>query len=229
MQATPPQLSDAWHNALLPFFEAEPWFDIQARLRRSEQPTYPAMANVFAAFGHAEPSQIKAVVVGQDPYHSPGQAMGLAFSVPQGQRIPPSLRNIHKELHADLQLPLPTHGDLTGWARQGVLLLNTTLTVEEGLPGSHANWPWKAFIEQVFHTLSAHPHCVYLLWGKHAQSLMPQIDADHNLVITSSHPSPLGAYRGFHGHQPFSRCNNYLTSHGIEAIDWSLDSLPLRR
>ena len=130
MQATPPQLSDAWHNALLPFFEAEPWFDIQARLDHSKQPTYPAMADIFAAFRGAAPNQVKAVIVGQDPYHAPGQAMGLAFSVPQGQRIPPSLRNIHKELHADLQLPLPTHGDLTAWSRQGVLLLNTTLTVE---------------------------------------------------------------------------------------------------
>lgn len=228
MQANRPQLSDAWHTALLPFFEAEAWLDIQARLRQSKQPTYPAMANTFAAFQHADPNQIKAVIVGQDPYHAPRQAMGLAFSVPQGQRIPPSLRNIHLELQADLQLPLPTHGDLTGWAKQGVLLLNTTLTVEDGSPGSHASWPWKACIEQVFLALAAHPHCVYMLWGKHAQSLIPQIDSAHNLVITSSHPSPLGAYRGFHGHRPFSRCNDYLTSHGIEAIDWSLDPLPLK-
>ena len=164
------------------------------------------------------------MILGQDPYHTPGVANGLAFSVEIGAAIPPSLRNILKELESDLDLDwgLPANGDLTPWAKQGVLLLNTSLTVAEGSPGSHANIGWRALVEEVVNEVDQLDDIVWILWGKHAQSFAPPIDGRSKYIINSAHPSPFSADRGFFGSRPFSKCNNFLREMGKTAIDWRL-------
>jgi uracil-DNA glycosylase len=171
---------------------------------------------------------VRVVILGQDPYHGPGQAMGLCFAVPKGAAVPPSLANIYKELASDLGLPRPAHGDLSHWARQGVLLLNTSLTVEHGKAGSHAGRGWEAITDAAVAAVAARAApSVFILWGSHAQAKaagIPELQgATRHLVIRSPHPSPLSAYRGFFGSRPFSRANAFLTSHGRGAIDWRVD------
>lgn len=164
---------------------------------------------------------IKVVILGQDPYHGDGQATGLAFSVNKGQKIPPSLRNIYKELNADTGLPIPSHGDLTSWARQGVLLLNEVLTVKRGTPGSHANLGWQRFTHEIIEKLSKKGDIAFLLWGHKAQSVENLI-SDKNLILKAAHPSPFSAHKGFLGCKHFSKVNEYLKSKGKGEINWEI-------
>ncbi len=189
---------------------------------RTEHEVYPAAAQTFRAFEVTPYARTRVVILGQDPYHGPGQAHGLAFSVPLGVKTPPSLRNILRELCNDLGIPNPKAdcGDLTSWGEQGVLLLNTVLTVRRGTPGSHQKKGWEAFTDHVIESLNRHPHrLVFILWGKPASQKKSLIDSRH-ATIESSHPSPLSAYRGFLDSRPFSKTNNILQSHGTQPIDW---------
>ena len=183
---------------------------------------FPSEREVFAALQLTPPGAVRVVIVGQDPYHGAGQAHGLSFSVQRGTRIPPSLRNIYAELHSDLDIPLPSHGNLEAWAKQGVLLLNSTLTVREGEAGSHAGYGWETFTDAIISYLgSRKQHIVFMLWGAHAgkkKSLIGQ----HHTVITSVHPSPLSAHRGFIGSRPFSQANRVLSNHNQPEINWAI-------
>lgn len=192
--------------------------------RQSGQMIYPPAADVFNAFKATEFSQVKVVILGQDPYHGEGQAHGLSFSVRHGVAVPPSLQNIYKELAADIEgFQIPQHGCLQAWAEQGVLLLNTVLTVRAHQAHSHAGLGWEVFTDKVIRQVAEQrQNVVFLLWGGHAQRKGQFIDRDRHLVITSSHPSPLSAYRGFLGSRPFSRANAYLVEHGYTPINWQV-------
>ena len=183
---------------------------------------FPPSRLVFNAFNLCPFNEVKVVIMGQDPYHEPGQAMGLSFSVPEGVAIPPSLQNIFKEIQTDLGKPLPTSGDLTRWASQGVLLLNATLTVQAHVANSHQGLGWSVFTDAAIRALSAHrEHLVFMLWGGYARSKRSLIDGQRHLILESVHPSPLSANRGgWFGNHHFSRCNAYLRSHGLTEIDW---------
>jgi uracil-DNA glycosylase len=184
---------------------------------------YPAKEDVFNAFKYTELADVKAVIIGQDPYHGPNQAHGLCFSVLPGIKHPPSLRNIFQEYHQDLGLNIPTDGTLTRWAQQGVLMLNTVMTVEQGLAHSHKGKGWEVFTDEVIQTVSKNlNHVVFVLWGNPAQKKIKLIDTAKHTVIKSVHPSPLSAHRGFFGSKPFSQTNAALTEHGQTPIDWSL-------
>lgn len=182
---------------------------------------YPHAADVFRAFRLTPFSAVKVVIIGQDPYHGPGQADGLAFSVPAPLPIPPSLRNIYQELTNDLGTPPRTSGDLGSWAKAGVLLLNSSLTVRAGVAGSHRSLGWETFTDAVIKTVSNQKrHVVFLLWGEAARAKQTLINTETHFVLTSSHPSPLSAYRGFFGCRHFSQCNRYLEQHGRTPILW---------
>lgn len=184
---------------------------------------YPESKDLFSAFKETPYEKLKVILIGQDPYHRSGQAHGLSFSVKPGITPPPSLKNIFQELNNDLKIPFPTHGCLKKWAAQGVLLLNTSLSVEAGQPQSHAKIGWKIFTDQVIKKLNNYPKpLVFLLWGMHAQSKRPLIDANKHLILASSHPSPLSAYQGFLGCKHFSKTNNFLKIKNREPIDWAL-------
>jgi len=184
---------------------------------------YPSHKDILKALETTPLEDAKVVILGQDPYHGPGQAHGLSFSVPNGMKMPPSLLNIFKELSSDLNVPQPTHTDLTPWAKQGVLLLNTTLTVLGGNPMSHANLGWEIFTDEILKCINDKKESVvFILWGSHAQKKMRFIDQSKHLVIKAPHPSPLSAHRGFFGSKPFSTTNAYLHSKGIEPIEWHL-------
>ncbi|MBU6268000.1 MAG: uracil-DNA glycosylase [Sphingomonadales bacterium] len=187
---------------------------------------FPPRGTRLAALALTPLDQVKVVILGQDPYHGAGQAHGLCFSVQPGVKTPPSLVNIYKELHADLGLPIPAHGHLENWARQGVLLLNNALTVEEARAGSHQNRGWEAITDAAVAAVAAKPEpCVFLLWGSHARKKaerVPGLMQSHHLVLTAPHPSPLSAYAGFFGSRPFSQANAFLEARGRGAIDWRL-------
>lgn len=184
---------------------------------------YPHQNLIFNAFEQCLFEEIKVVIIGQDPYHGTGQANGLAFSVNVGQKIPPSLRNIYKELKDDVGFEIPTHGDLTAWAQQGVLLLNSVMTVEEGKPGSHQHKGWETFTDAVINKLSGENNgIVFLLWGNYAKSKMELIDASKHKIFTAAHPSPLSAYQGFFHCKHFSKTNEYLLQQGKKPISWQL-------
>jgi hypothetical protein len=185
---------------------------------------YPPQNEVFSAFSLTEFNQVKVVILGQDPYHRPNQAHGLSFSVKPPVAPPPSLINIYKELATDIEgFVIPKHGYLVDWAKQGVLLLNTVLTVEEGKANSHANWGWETFTDKVIAKLNAHrENIVFLLWGSHAQKKGAFIDRNKHCVLTAPHPSPLAAHRGFFGCHHFSKVNEYLKAHGMAEINWQL-------
>ncbi|UOP05069.1 uracil-DNA glycosylase [Conchiformibius kuhniae] len=192
--------------------------------REAGQAVYPPAADVFNAFRQTEFADVKVVILGQDPYHNPNQAHGLAFSVREGMVVPPSLLNIYKELSDDIEgfVP-PRHGCLDAWARQGVLLLNTVLTVRAHQAHSHADYGWETFTDRVIAQLNAHrEHLVFLLWGRHAQRRAELVDTARHLVLKAAHPSPLSVYRGFFGCRHFSQTNAYLRAHGIGEIDWRL-------
>lgn len=182
---------------------------------------FPPGRQIFAAFNATPFNEVKVVILGQDPYHDVGQANGLCFSVNDGIQFPPSLRNIFQEIHNDIGSPIPQSGDLTRWAKQGVLLLNATLTVEAHKAASHQRQGWEQFTDEVISHLSNHQqNLVFILWGSYAISKRSLIDPDKHLILTSVHPSPLSAYRGFFGNKHFSKTNNYLVEHGKTPITW---------
>lgn len=183
---------------------------------------YPPREKLFAALEKTPPARVRAVILGQDPYHEPGQAMGLAFSVPNGAKLPPSLRNIFRERSDDLGLPLRENGDLTDWAEQGVLLLNCALTVRKGEANSHSALGWDRLVDDLLRSLAAEPAPICaVLWGGFAAKKAPLFASSHpRLILTAPHPSPLSAYRGFFGSKPFSQINTFLRSHGEPAICW---------
>ncbi|GAB4195811.1 MAG: uracil-DNA glycosylase [Wenzhouxiangellaceae bacterium] len=184
---------------------------------------YPRGQDIFAALDNTPFEQVRAVIIGQDPYHGPRQAHGLCFSVQPGIPTPPSLQNIYKELNSDLGCAIPQHGYLMDWARQGVLLLNAVLTVERGRAGSHGNKGWEQFTDRIIALLNEQrDHLVFLLWGSYAQRKGAMIDKTRHLVLKAPHPSPLSAHRGFLGCQHFSQTNQYLLDHGLKEIDWCL-------
>lgn len=213
-------------------FSQEDWYinlmtKVEAAYAAGEPPVHPAREHLFTALRLTGPEDVKCVIVGQDPYHGPGQAHGLAFSVQPEVKIPPSLRNIYKELHADLQLPIPAAGDLRPWARQGVLLLNNVLTVYDGAPNSHKKWGWQHFTDELLKSLQSCPQPIaFLLWGREAQKKGALAQPEHSpyprLVLESNHPSPLSANRGFFGSKPFSRVNEFLIANGAAPIDWRI-------
>jgi len=223
-------LDPSWKQVLQPCLQSPQVSALRDFLQQKyqEQKTiYPERANYFAAFRAAPVHGVRVVILGQDPYHGPGQAHGLCFSVPQGVRPPPSLVNIFKELESDLQIPRSRSGDLTRWAQQGVLLLNSVLTVEEGLPGSHAKKGWEFFTDEVIQYLNANcSHLVFILWGSYAQKKAQFVDRSKHLVLEAVHPSPLSAHRGFFGSSPFSQTNQYLRAQGLQEIDWNLQGAP---
>ncbi len=181
---------------------------------------YPPKRQVFSAF-NTDLKDIKVVIIGQDPYHCPHQANGLAFSVNSGVKIPPSLMNIFKEIYDDVGVPISDNGDLTRWAKQGVLLLNNTLTVEEYKPGSHRGKGWETFTGHIIQLLNENcPHLVFILWGADARRKKAMVDQSKHFIIESAHPSPLSAYNGFFGSKPFSKCNAKLKEWGMEEIKW---------
>lgn len=189
------------------------------------QTIYPRMHDIFNALHYTSYADTKVCILGQDPYHGPGQAHGLCFSVQPGIKPPPSLQNIFKELHDDVGCPIPKEGTLTPWTRQGVLLLNTVLTVRRGAANSHRGKGWEQFTDQVIAHLNARATpVVFILWGRNAQEKKAMIDQNRHAVIESSHPSPYSAHQGFFGSRPFSRANRYLQDWGIEPVDWTLPS-----
>ncbi|MFC3852308.1 uracil-DNA glycosylase [Salinispirillum marinum] len=191
------------------------------------QTVYPPTVQRFRALQALAPEDVKVVILGQDPYHGPKQAMGLSFSVPRGEAIPPSLQNMYKELMADVGFLPPNHGDLTAWAEQGILLLNSVLSVRAGAAGSHAKRGWESLTDCLLRNLAAQQHhIVFLLWGSYAQRKAEFIDAERHLLLHAPHPSPLSAYRGFIGCRHFSLANAYLHATGQSTIDWQLSNEP---
>lgn len=187
---------------------------------------FPPKQNIFRALNLCDYEDVKVVILGQDPYHELHQANGLAFSVYPGVRIPPSLVNIYKELHNDLGMKIPNHGDLTKWAKQGVLLLNNVLTVEQGRANSHAGKGWEIFTLNIVKALNEREKpLVFILWGNNARAKKQYIDTSRHLVLESAHPSPLSASRGFFGSRPFSKANQFLKEHGIAPIDWQIEDI----
>ena len=217
------RIDESWRERLQSEFDA-PYFALLTDFVRHEYATtrvYPPGSQMFAAFDACPFDKVKVVILGQDPYHEPGQAHGLCFSVNDGVPFPPSLQNIFKEIHDYIGTPVPMSGDLTRWANQGVLLLNATLTVRAHQAGSHQNKGWEQFTDAVIHRLAQErENIVFILWGSYAQRKGEFIDRSRHLVLQSPHPSPLSAHRGFFGNRHFSRTNEYLTAHGIEPILW---------
>ena len=217
------KMEPSWKTRLAGEFEKDYFVKLTDFVRQEyrQATVYPSGPNIFNAFAHCPFDRVKVVIIGQDPYHEPGQAHGLCFSVQDGTPFPPSLQNIFKEITDDLGRPRPTSGDLTRWADQGVLLLNATLTVRAHRAGSHQGHGWETFTDAAIHCLNAErQHLVYMLWGAYAQKKGASIDTSRNLVLTSPHPSPLSAHRGFFGNRHFSRANDYLVALGESPIDW---------
>lgn len=200
--------------------------DTRNILKKIGSNVFPPYEEIFKALTLTPFEKIKVVILGQDPYHGEGEANGLAFSVNKGIKLPPSLRNIFKELKDDVGVDTPNHGDLSSWAKQGVLLLNSILTVEKDKPASHRNIGWEEYTDSIIKEISnKKEHTVFILWGNYAQSKEYLIDTNRHLVIKSTHPSPFSARKGFFGSKPFSRTNEYLSKHGIPIIDWNIPSL----
>jgi uracil-DNA glycosylase len=225
------KIDESWRQALGDEFSADYMQELRAFLKReidSGKTVYPKPSEWFAAFDRTPFDKVKVVILGQDPYHGPGQAHGLCFSVRPGVRLPPSLLNIFKELKTDLGIASPGHGHLANWAEQGVLLLNAVLTVREGQAASHQQKGWERFTDKVVHVLNdKRENLVFLLWGAYAQKKGSFIDRDKHFVLESAHPSPLSASRGFLGSRPFSQINRYLDSKGLVAVEWGLPQNPL--
>lgn len=217
------RIDQSWKEHLQTEFD-KPYFKALTDFVRDEYahgPVYPPGKLIFNAFDLCPFDKVKVVIIGQDPYHEPGQAHGLCFSVNDGVPFPPSLRNIFKEISDDLGKPVPPSGDLTRWARQGVLLLNATLTVRAGMAGSHQGRGWEEFTDAVIRELNAgRDGLVFILWGGYAKKKGAMIDRSRHLVLSSAHPSPLSAYNGFFGNHHFSQTNNWLISHGESPIEW---------
>lgn len=217
------KIEQSWKERLNKEFEQDYFVQLTNFVRQEyrQGTIYPPGPYIFNAFSHCPFEKVKVVILGQDPYHEPRQAHGLCFSVQDGVPYPPSLMNIFKELETDLGLPMPSSGNLTRWADQGVLLLNATLTVRAHQAGSHQNKGWERFTDTVIHKLTEERNnIVYILWGAYAQRKGAFIDTSKNLVLKSAHPSPLSSYRGFFGSKPFSKTNDYLIASGQTPISW---------
>lgn len=220
------RLEDSWKQRLLPEFEQAYMQALREFLReekRQGKQIYPRGEQIFHALNSTPFDQLRVVILGQDPYHGPGQAHGLCFSVQPGVPLPPSLRNIYREIESDLGINMGSSGCLQSWADQGVLLLNTVLTVEAGRAASHRGKGWEVFTDRIIEYINAErERVVFLLWGSQARSKTNMIDAQRHLVLQSPHPSPLSAHRGFFGNRHFSTANRYLQQHGQAAIDWRI-------
>ncbi|WP_263146823.1 uracil-DNA glycosylase [Pseudomonas sp. RIT-PI-AD] len=223
------KLEPGWKDALREEFDKPYMHELRAFLLQEKaagKVIYPPGPMIFNALNSTPLDKVEVVILGQDPYHGPGQAHGLCFSVQPGVPVPPSLQNIYKELKRDLNIDPPRHGCLQHWAEQGVLLLNTSLTVEQARAGSHATKGWQFFTDKVIEVVSRErPRLVFLLWGAHAQSKERLIDTTKHLILRSAHPSPLSAHRGFLGNGHFSRCNKFLEQQGLPPIDWRLPEI----
>ncbi|MBO7187051.1 MAG: uracil-DNA glycosylase [Clostridia bacterium] len=219
------KIGGGWDEILKDDFSSESYLSLREFLKTeySERVIYPNMNDIFNALKITPFKSVKAVILGQDPYHGEGQAMGLSFSVPNGIPLPPSLVNIFKELSLDLSIPPAKSGDLTKWAKEGVLLLNTALTVRAGQANSHSKKGWEVLTDSIIKKLSDYnENIVFILWGNNARSKKKLIDATRHFIIESAHPSPLSAYNGFFNSKPFSKTNAYLKSKNIKEIDWTL-------
>lgn len=220
------EFHNEWDNLLADEFDKSYYRQLRAFLKSeyATQTIYPDMYHIFNALQSTSYSDVKAVILGQDPYHGPGQAHGLCFSVQKGIQPPPSLVNIFKELQSDVGIPCPAHGDLSSWTKQGVLLLNTVLTVRQGTPNSHKNKGWELFTDRVITLLNEREQpMVFLLWGANAASKIPLITNPRHLILKTVHPSPLSAHRGWFGCRHFSRANQFLMQNNMAPIDWSVD------
>lgn len=222
-----PTLPPAWQALLKDELQKPYWCSLEQRLGAAYESgaVYPPAQQLFAAFERTPPTCVRAVILGQDPYHEPGQANGLAFSVSRGVKLPPSLQNIYKELEADLGVPAAKSGDLTSWAQQGVFLLNTVLSVRAHAANSHKDFGWQSFTDAVIAALAELPQPVaFVLWGAQAQKKVALVEKSPypRLVLQSPHPSPLSAYRGFFGSRPFSQINAFLVSYGFSPVDWKI-------
>ena len=218
------KISEQWDELLKNEFNSDSYLSLRDFLKEeySKHTVYPSMYDIFNSMKKTAFDQIKVVIIGQDPYHEEGQAMGLSFSVPKGIEIPPSLKNIYKEITMETGETMPNHGDLTGWAEQGVLLLNTVLTVRKGQANSHKNKGWENFTDGIIKKISEEKEkVVFLLWGANARSKKALIDRSKHLVLETVHPSPLSAYNGFFGSGHFVKANEYLKANGKQIIDWS--------
>lgn len=219
-------IGNDWDNVLSELFNSELYKNIREFLKKeySTYTVYPSMYDIFNAFKYTPYSDVKAVILGQDPYHNEGQAHGLCFSVQQGIALPPSLVNIYKEMYDDIGIPPAKSGCLTNWAKQGVMLLNTTLTVRAGHANSHSNCGWQQFTDQVIQKLSERDQpMVFILWGANARSKKKLIDGNKHLILECAHPSPLSAYNGFFGCKHFSKTNKFLQSVNQQPIDWRVE------
>jgi uracil-DNA glycosylase len=220
-----PQIEEGWKEALKEEFSSSYFAVLKEFLTEEKKKftVYPPGSQIFSAFNHTPFDQVQVVILGQDPYHGPGQAHGLCFSVPQGIAQPPSLVNIFKELQNDLGIPPPRHGNLEKWTKQGVLLLNATLTVRANQAGSHQGKGWEQFTDAAIRKLSEkRAGIVFLLWGRFAQAKEALIDKNKHYILKAAHPSPLSAYNGFIGCQHFSKTNELLIRHGLQPIDWKV-------
>jgi uracil-DNA glycosylase len=223
------KLHQSWKDVLRDEFDKDYMRQLKSFLVQQKLQgitVYPKGEDIFNALNSTPLDEVKVVIIGQDPYHGPEQAHGLCFSVKKDIKIPPSLRNIYKELHSDCQFKIPNHGNLQSWANQGVLLLNSVLTVNQAQAGSHQNKGWEIFTDNIIAEVNKRrKNVVYFLWGSYAQKKGQQIDENNNLVLKSVHPSPLSAHRGFFGCKHFSQCNAYLELNNKEAIHWQLPML----
>ena len=223
------KLHPSWLNVLKDEFELPYMKNLKSFLLTQKQQgkvIFPKGENIFNALNSTPLEKVKVVIIGQDPYHGPNQAHGLCFSVNKGIAIPPSLKNIYKELHDDIGFQVPNHGNLQSWANQGVLLLNSVLTVNQSMAGSHQNKGWETFTDKIISELNQHhTHIVYMLWGSYAHKKGASINPNENLILKTVHPSPLSAHRGFFGCQHFSKCNKYLIENGIQPIDWKIKNI----
>ncbi len=220
------KIEASWKAVLADEFEKDYFKKLTIHLHQAKQAgktIYPPGSKMFNAFDSTPFYEVKVVILGQDPYHNPDQAMGLSFSVPQGIKVPPSLRNIYKELATDVGVNIPQHGDLSKWATQGVFLLNAMLSVEKNQPSSHKNLGWQHFTDAAIRALSQkREHLVFMLWGAFAGRKSVLIDSQKHLVLTSAHPSPFSAHRGFLGNKHFSQANTYLEAYKIQRVDWQV-------
>lgn len=224
MPYNPPQIEESWREALRDEFEDTYFVQLKDFLKKEKNlyRIFPPGPQIFSAFNFTPLTAVKVVIIGQDPYHGAGQAHGLCFSVPDGITIPPSLVNIYKELNNDLGIPIPQTGNLEKWAKQGVLLLNATLTVRAGQAGSHQGKGWEVFTNTVIQTVSdLRAGIVFLLWGKYAQEKQSLIDTRKHFILKAPHPSPFSANRGFFGCKHFSKTNELLKKNGLGDIDWN--------
>lgn len=221
-------IDNDWLEPLTPQFKEEYYKKLYQSVKKeySTHQVFPPADEIFNAFSYTPLSKVKVVIIGQDPYHNDGQAHGLSFSVRPGVDIPPSLQNIYKELHDDLGLYIPNNGYLKKWADEGVLLLNSVLTVRAHQAASHQGMGWEQFTDAVISILNKQERpIVYMLWGKPAQNKVSKVDNPMHLLLKAPHPSPLSAYRGFFGCKHFSKCNKFLESHDIEPIDWQIENI----